>query len=62
MNRKRSVDTLNLNEVRTRFDNWRRSRHGKQRIPDELWLSASWQEACRPIIISCLRANFDCFE
>jgi len=40
MNRKRSVDTHNLNEVRTRFDNWRRSRHGKQRIPDELWLSA----------------------
>jgi hypothetical protein len=37
MPRRRSVDTLNLDEARTRFENWRQSRRGKQRIPDELW-------------------------
>ena len=37
MRRRRSVDTLNLDEARTRFENWRLSRRGKQRIPDELW-------------------------
>jgi hypothetical protein len=37
MRRRRSVDTLNLDEARTRFENWRQSRRGKQRIPDELW-------------------------
>ena len=37
MRRRRSVDTLNLDEARTRFENWRHSRRGKQRIPDELW-------------------------
>ena len=40
MRRRRSVDTLNLDEVRTRFENWRQSRRGKQRIPEELWLAA----------------------
>jgi hypothetical protein len=40
MRRRRSVDTLNLDEVRTRFENWRQSRRGKQRIPDELWSAA----------------------
>jgi hypothetical protein len=40
MRRRRSVDTLNLDEVRTRFENWRQNRRGKQRIPDELWLAA----------------------
>jgi len=40
MRRRRSVDTLNLDEVRTRFENWRQNRQGKQRIPDELWLAA----------------------
>jgi len=37
MRRRRSVDTFNLDEARTRFENWRQSRRGKQRIPDELW-------------------------
>jgi hypothetical protein len=37
MRRRRSFDTLNLDEARTRFENWRQSRRGKQRIPDELW-------------------------
>jgi hypothetical protein len=40
MTRRRSVDTLNLDEVRTRFENWRQNRQGKQRIPDELWSAA----------------------
>src|ERR1700736_4704563 len=40
MRRRRSVDTLNLDEVCTRFENWRQSRRGKQRIPDELWSAA----------------------
>src|SRR5271157_2656307 len=40
MTRRRSVDTLNLDEVRTRFENWRQNRCGKQRIPDELWSAA----------------------
>jgi hypothetical protein len=40
MSRRRSVDTLNLDEVRTRFENWRQNPRGKQRIPDELWSDA----------------------
>ena len=40
MRRRRSVDTLNLDEVRTRFENWRQSRRGKQRIPEQLWSAA----------------------
>ena len=40
MRRRRSVDTLNLDEVRTRFENWRQNRQGKERIPDELWSAA----------------------
>ena len=40
MTRRRTVDTLNLDEVRTRFENWRQNRQGKQRIPDELWSAA----------------------
>ena len=40
MRRRRSVDTLNLDEVRTRFENWRQNRQDKQRIPDELWSAA----------------------
>ena len=40
MRLRRSVDTLNLDEVRTRFENWRQNRQGKQRIPDELWSAA----------------------
>ncbi len=37
MRRRRSVDTLNLDEACTRFENWRQNRRGKQPIPDELW-------------------------
>jgi hypothetical protein len=40
MRRRRSVDTFNLDEVRTRFENWRQGRRGKQRIPEELWSAA----------------------
>ena len=40
MRRRRSVDILNLDEARTRFENWRQSRRGKQPIPDELWSAA----------------------
>jgi hypothetical protein len=36
----RSADTLGVDEVRTRFENWRQTRKGKARIPDELWLAA----------------------
>lgn len=40
MNRRRSIDTLTLHEVRIRFENWRQNRCGKQRIPEELWSAA----------------------
>jgi len=40
MSRRRSIDTLTLNEVRIRFENWRQNRCGKQRIPEELWSAA----------------------
>ena len=29
-----------IDEVRTRFENWRQTRKGKARIPDELWSAA----------------------
>jgi hypothetical protein len=32
-----SINTVTLDEARTRFENWRQSRRGKQRIPEELW-------------------------
>jgi hypothetical protein len=40
MSRRRSVGALDINEVRTRFENWRQNRRGKARIPDELWAAA----------------------
>ena len=40
MSGRRSVDTLDIDEVRTRFENWRQTRKGKARIPDELWFAA----------------------
>jgi len=40
MNRRRSIDALTVNEVRTRFESWRQNRGGKQRIPEELWSAA----------------------
>src|SRR5260370_33688959 len=39
MRRSRTVDALNLDEVRTRFENWRQNRRGKQPIPDQVWLA-----------------------
>jgi hypothetical protein len=40
MNRRRSVDALDIDDVRTRFENWRQKRRRKARIPDELWSAA----------------------
>src|SRR6266700_1586862 len=40
INRHRSIDSLTINKVRTRFENWRQNRQGKQRIPEELWSAA----------------------
>jgi hypothetical protein len=34
-----------MEEVRTRFDEWRQNRRGKARIPDELWSAAMELEA-----------------
>ena len=40
MRHRRSVDTFTVDEVRTRFENWRQSRRGKQPIQEELWSAA----------------------
>jgi hypothetical protein len=40
MRRRKSADTLDMDEVQTRFENWRQTRKGKARIPDELWSAA----------------------
>ena len=40
MRGRKSADTLNIDEVRTRFESWRQTRKGKARIPDELWSAA----------------------
>jgi hypothetical protein len=32
--------TLSLDELRSRFEQWRRTRQGRARIPDELWAAA----------------------
>src|SRR5690348_14705499 len=34
------VQTFSIDEVRTRFEVWRQNRHGREPIPDELWLAA----------------------
>ena len=36
----KSADTLDIDKVRARFENWRQTRKGKARIPDELWSAA----------------------
>jgi hypothetical protein len=41
MTRGRSSGIPTIDEVRARFDQWRRTRQGKSRIPDELWSAAS---------------------
>lgn len=33
--------TISLEEVKARFDEWRRNRKGKASIPDELWAAAA---------------------
>ena len=40
MRGRKSADTLDIDEVRTRFESWRQTRKGKARIPDELWSAA----------------------
>ena len=40
MRSRKSADTLDIDQVRTRFKNWRQTRKGKARIPDELWSAA----------------------
>lgn len=41
MRSRKAAITLDLDEVRTRFENWRQTRKGKARIPDELWSAAA---------------------
>ena len=38
--RGRKPTAPDIDEVRTRFENWRQTRKGKARIPDELWSAA----------------------
>jgi hypothetical protein len=40
MRGRKMADTLDIDEVRTRFESWRQTRKGKARIPDELWSAA----------------------
>ena len=40
MTDRKSGETPGINEVRARFENWRETRKGKARIPDELWSAA----------------------
>ena len=37
MRGRKVADTLDIDEVRTRFEGWRQTRKGRARIPDELW-------------------------
>src|ERR1041385_6225505 len=40
MRGRKSADTLDIDQVRTRFESWRQTRKGKARIPDDLWSAA----------------------
>jgi hypothetical protein len=40
MRGRKSADTFDIEQVRTRFEDWRQRRKGKARIPDELWSAA----------------------
>jgi hypothetical protein len=40
MRERKAADSLDINEVRSRFKSWRNTRKGKSRIPDELWSAA----------------------
>ena len=33
--------TITIDEVRARFEEWRKNRHGRSPIPDELWSAAA---------------------
>ena len=37
---RRQTEPLTVDEVRARFEQWRQSRQGRARIPDELWSAA----------------------
>ncbi len=41
MAQSRSTQTPNIEEVQSRFEQWRQTRQGKARIPDELWAAAA---------------------
>jgi len=36
----RTIRSVTIEEVKARFDQWRQSRQGRSRIPDELWAAA----------------------
>ena len=36
----KSADTVDIEQVRTRFEDWRQSRKGRARLADELWSAA----------------------
>jgi hypothetical protein len=40
MTERKSGDIPGIDEVRARFEDWRHTRRGKARIPDELWSAA----------------------
>lgn len=40
MKDRKSAGAPDIGEVRTRFEDWRQTRKGKARIPDELWSAA----------------------
>lgn len=40
MRSRRPTKDLDIDEVRTHFENWRQTRQGKARIPDQLWSAA----------------------
>ena len=41
MRGRKAAETLDIDQVRTRFEDWRQTRNGKARIPDELWSAAA---------------------
>jgi len=41
MTRGKSSRVPDIDELRSRFERWRRTRQGKARIPDELWSAAA---------------------
>jgi uncharacterized protein (DUF305 family) len=41
MRGRKSADTVDIEQGRTRFEDWRQRRKGKARIPDELWSAAA---------------------